>query len=141
MMEYQEIIPKILPEHTEEQGEVARIVLEYAEQHPEIFFKQGGSFRERALSALPIVVGHIFGHPLDYYFGRSRVREKLDVRYIVYLFLRDELRMSLNEIGKVFGVDHSTILFALRSARNLLDTFRPFRQDYKRFKNYYLTLL
>ena len=48
----------------------------------------------------------------------NRARHKVYQRYYLFLFLRTH-RFTLVEIGKIFGMDHSTVVYGLKQANNM----------------------
>jgi hypothetical protein len=54
----------------------------------------------------------------------NRVRHKVYQRYYLFLFLRSH-RLTLAEIAKIFGMDHSTVVYGLKQA-NLMKKDRLF---------------
>ena len=46
----------------------------------------------------------------------NRARHKVYQRYYLYLFLRSH-KMTLSEIGKLFGAHHSTVLYGIAKAK------------------------
>ncbi|CAB5223998.1 Chromosomal replication initiator, DnaA C-terminal [uncultured Caudovirales phage] len=57
----------------------------------------------------------------DLYFipgADNRVRHKVYQRYYLFSFLRTH-RMTLVDIGKIFGMDHSTVIYGVQQAKNM----------------------
>jgi hypothetical protein len=54
----------------------------------------------------------------------NRARHKVYQRYYLFLFLRTH-RLTLEEIAKIFGMDHSTVVYGLKQA-NLMKRDRLF---------------
>ena len=140
-MPREELITKILGEHTQEEGKVASRVLSYVAENPDWQMKEALLYKDKILLAISNALCKTFGHEIGYYVGRKRNRELVEVRYMVFLLLREETDYSYNEIGKIFGKNHSTVMFGEQTAKNLIETYRPFREDYQTFKNAYLSLI
>lgn len=140
-MAYEETITKILGEHTDREGEVANLVLSYVAENPDWGIKEERLYRSKVLRAVDTALLTTFKNPLSHYLGRSRKREVVEVRFMVFLLLRQETTYSFNQIGRVFGKNHSTVIFGVKTAQDLIDTSREFREDYNTFKNCYLNLL
>jgi hypothetical protein len=63
----------------------------------------------------------------DLYFmhgSDNRARHKVYQRYYLFLFLRTH-RLTLEEIAKIFGMDHSTVVYGLKQA-NIMKKDRLF---------------
>lgn len=140
-MANEEIITKILGEHTEEQGKVANRVLSFVAENPDWKTQGGLLYKSKVLNALNEALTCIYGHDISFFATTCRMRWMVDVRYAIFLLLREEAKMSLTQIGDVLGKNHSTVLYGLKTAKDLLDTYRPFREDYNTLKNYYLSLV
>ena len=140
-MEYEEIISKILGEHTEEQGDVARRVLSFVSENPDWRVKGEKLYKDKVLQAVDSSLYETFGHNLKHYLGTGRKREIVEVRYMVFLLLREETDCSYNEIGGLFGKSHCTVMYGEKIASDLVHTSRHFREDYRTFKNFYKSLL
>jgi DNA-binding MarR family transcriptional regulator len=48
----------------------------------------------------------------------NRARHKVYQRYYLFAFLRSH-RLTMEEIGKIFGMDHSTVVYGLKQAGNM----------------------
>ena len=48
----------------------------------------------------------------------NRARHKVYQRYYLFAFLRTH-RLTLEEIAKIFGMDHSTVVYGLKQAGNM----------------------
>lgn len=64
---------------------------------------------------------------------RSRARKVIDIKFIIYLMLRQK-GYNLNEIGGVFKYNHATIIHALKEGQNRLEFEEDFRDKYFKFK-------
>jgi len=51
---------------------------------------------------------------------KSRKREKVIGRFCLYYHLKTTTELSLNEIGKVFRQDHSSVLYGVEKIKNIL---------------------
>jgi len=140
-MEYGETITKILGDYTEEQGRVASLVLSYVAENPDWRVKEQILYKDKVLRAVDTALQQTFGNPLEHYLVTCRKRELVEVRYMVFLLFREETSASYSEIGKIFKMNHSTVVFGVKTAKDLIQTLRPFREDYQTFKNCYLNLL
>lgn len=140
-MAYGELILKILGEHTDRDAEVASAVLSYVSENPDWLVRETGGPRERAVVAVDAALVEAFGHPLSYYIGKERVRGKVEIRQMVALVLREQAQFTFDEIAKVLGKHHSTIMFGVENAKALSQSYPPFRDAYEKFKNSYLRLI
>ena len=140
-MDYEETITKILGDHTEEQGRVASLVLSYVTENPDWRVKEHILYKDKVLRAMDIAVTRTFGNPLEHYLCRCRKRELVEVRYMVFLLFREETEASFTEIGNIFKMNHSTVVFGVKTAKDLIKLCRPFREDYQTLKNCYLSVL
>ena len=51
--------------------------------------------------------------------GSSRFRHLVDARRICYVILKDQMNLTLGEIGSYFDRDHATVLYSASAMRNL----------------------
>ena len=51
-------------------------------------------------------------------FGKSRTRDIVRTRSILYNLLHEEYNISISSIGRVFGQDHTTVLHSLNNKQN-----------------------
>jgi chromosomal replication initiator protein len=54
--------------------------------------------------------------------GRSRVREFVYARHIIFYLLRKHTKMSLKSAGELFGRDHTTVIHSVDTLNNLMYT-------------------
>jgi chromosomal replication initiator protein len=54
--------------------------------------------------------------------GRSRVRERVFARHIIFYLLRKHTKMSLKSAGDLFGRDHTTVIHSIDTLNNLMYT-------------------
>lgn len=72
--------------------------------------------------------------PWDEVTSKTRTQPLCDFRFIAMKHLRDK-GFNYRMIGEVFGKrDHSTAVYAVRTANNLLTTDRNFKRKYTIFK-------
>lgn len=135
-MEKEDIIKIILGERYEEGREIANIVLDYMEQHPD-FRIEGAKrklYKNSVLNALNQAIIECYGHDLDYYSSKSRKREFVDVRQMAMYLYHEETGFSLHEVGEIFNKHHSTVIFAYNNVRNLMKIDRGYARDFDTLK-------
>jgi chromosomal replication initiation ATPase DnaA len=66
-------------------------------------------------------------------FTRRRKTELVTARQIMMKIMRDELGYKLAFIGHIFGQDHTTVIYAVRTANDLINTKNHF--FYSRYVN------
>lgn len=59
---------------------------------------------------------YIKAHKLD---SKDRYRQMVDVRGVLYKYLRDKHKMTLTEIGNLFKRDHATVLHSIKRCEDL----------------------
>lgn len=135
-MEREDIIKVILGERCEEGREIANIVLDYVEKHPD--WKTGGTtkklYKNSVLNALNQAIYECYGHDLEYYSSKSRKREFVDVRQMAMYLYHEETGFSLNEVGEIFNKHHSTVIFAYNNVKDLIKFDRGYARDFKTLK-------
>jgi len=74
-------------------------------------------------------VSRIMGVPDHYNIAENQKREFVTTRYMAMALIKCNTNMSLNTIGNFFGKkDHATVLHALKTVNNLMDTDKKFKE-------------
>ena len=60
----------------------------------------------------------------------TRKREYVDARRVAYLIFRNIHNMTYMEIANLFSRTHATVIYAVQSAENLIETDPAFRDIY-----------
>lgn len=131
---YEDIITKILGEHTQRESEVASLVLSFVSKNPDWEKGETKLYEHRVLDSISRAVEQTFDNPISYYFSKSRERELVDVRCMVYYYLRS-LGYTYGKIANLFGRNHATIIWGVKSANNLIEFDKTFRENYKLLKS------
>ena len=64
--------------------------------------------------------------------GKKRHRAKLPIvpaRHMAMYIIKQKLNLTLKHIADLFGRDHTTVIHALRSIKNLSDTEEQVKED------------
>ena len=87
---------------------------------------QGLTDHERAKIILEIVKEEFsakFNDPMDGIYGHTRHMEYTTARQVYFYFCRRRIPgLSLNDIARPFGMDHSTVVNGIKSIQNRIDT-------------------
>jgi len=134
-MSYEKQITKILGEHTEREGEVASLVLDFVAKNPDWRGKELKLYEDKIVRIMSDVLVAMYGQPLSAFLDKSRDWDKVAVRQMACLFLRENTTFSLHKIAKIIGRDHSTVVWSVKTARDRVQMERPFRENYETFKN------
>ena len=135
-MSYEKITTKILGEHTEREGEVASLVLSYVAKNPDWAMENENSlFEDRVMRAIDLALCQLYHKPLDYYLEKSRQAERVEIRQMVCLYLREHTCYSLPKIGKLVKRDHATVIWSVNTAKDRIAYERSFRENYETLKN------
>lgn len=71
-----------------------------------------------------------FGKEVQDLSNRTRKEEFVNLRYIVYFFIKKYCTlMSHESVGKIFGYDHATVMHALKCVNNQIETNKMYRDD------------
>jgi chromosomal replication initiation ATPase DnaA len=68
--------------------------------------------------------------------GKCRKRELNDVRQIAMWIIRKGTSMSFYDVGKVFNRHHATVLHAVKSVENMIQTDNKYRADVEQILNH-----
>ena len=135
-MDYEKTITKILGEHTEREGEVASLVLSYVDENPDWAMENENSlFEDRVMRAIDLALCQLYHKPLDYYLEKSRQAERVEIRQMVCLYLRENTNYSYPKIGRLVNRDHATVIFSVNTAKDRIAYERSFRENYETLKN------
>lgn len=66
--------------------------------------------------------------------SKSRKREIVIPRQIAMHIIKERTVMSLKAIGIVFNRDHSTVIFAINTVNDLIETDKGFRKKYEQIQ-------
>ena len=83
-------------------------------------------------------------HPieLEVLQGKSRMREIVVARHLTIFFIHKYCNYSLKYIGCLFGgLNHATVIHAVKTVRDLRDTDRKYRADFEQMDNYIREML
>ena len=135
-MSYEKVITKILGEHTEREGEVASLVLSYVAKNPDWAMENENSlFEDRVMRAIDLALCQLYHRPLEYYLDKSREAERVEIRQMICLYLREHTCYSLPKIGKLVKRDHATVIWSVNTAKDRIAYERSFRENYETLKN------
>ena len=80
-----------------------------------------------------LIVNSVINHYrlLDHeIFEVTRKRHIVFARQVAMYFLKKHTHMGLSEIGRIFsGKDHATVLYAIKTVENLIDSDKKIKQD------------
>ena len=99
------------------------------------------NYDERVMQVLSRACADVFGMPLDYYFSKSRKRELVEVREMVCLLLREKTDYSYPQIGHLLGIDHATVIYEERAARDLISIYPRLKEEYELLEQKFTELL
>jgi len=75
------------------------------------------------------IVFDYFGIPYEIRDTKSRKREIVQARQLAMYHLRKQTKLSLSQIGKMFGKGHCDVIHSIKTVNNLSETDRCYRQD------------
>ena len=79
------------------------------------------------------IVAEIWEVPKEAITTKTRQREVVEARQVLMTYRKIVTGKSLKKVGKEFGKDHATVLHAIRTVNNLVETDKVFHNKYKRF--------
>ena len=98
-------------------------------------------YEDRLMDTLDRVCIYVFGNPLASYFVKSRKRELVEVREMVCLLLREKTDYSYPQIEHLLGIDHATVIYEERAARDLISIYPRLKEEYELLRNKFTELL
>ena len=87
-------------------------------------------------SAITATVFNYFGVNLEERTGTNRKRECVKARQISMYIIRKKTRASLVSIGKYFKRDHSTVIYAIETTQDLMETDNNYKKEVDRLLNF-----
>ena len=63
--------------------------------------------------------------------AKTRKREAVEARQLVYYMVWKQLNMTLEKIGAIYNQNHATVSHAVKTISNLLETNKEFQQKVK----------
>ena len=66
----------------------------------------------------------------------NRARNNVYQRQVVMTLLSDETDLRLIQIGKMFGKDHTTVIYAKKTIHNLADVYTDVKDDLNTILSY-----
>lgn len=81
----------------------------------------------------------VYGTSINELKLKSRKRTLVEHRQISMKFIKENSKLSLSEVGKIFTpedskqFDHATVLHAIKTVNNLIDTDKEFKSKYESF--------
>tara|TARA_R100000322_G_scaffold168755_1_gene139255 strand:+ start:408 stop:821 length:414 start_codon:yes stop_codon:yes gene_type:complete len=91
-----------------------------------------GSPKNKEAKHIIFIVAKATGTNVQLLTSRCRVRNLVDARRICYKILRDELKMTLGEIGSHFDRDHASIMHNYEQHEDLFKMYADYRIMYER---------
>lgn len=86
--------------------------------------------REKTIESIQKNISEFYNVPLELMNSETRRREIVQVRQIAMFFAKGETGKSLESIGnKIGGKDHGTVLHAIKTVKNLIETDKKFKNQ------------
>jgi chromosomal replication initiator protein len=92
-----------------------------------------------SIEQIIMIVGEYFKISSKAITAKTRKREVVQARQLAMYFAKEFTKMSLTSIGAAFGRDHTTVIHAIKTVKNLSDTdktFKQYMQDIERSLKY-----
>lgn len=130
------ILRSILLNDYERGREMGLKILDHILAHPDCLREARGAeaYQDRFMQALENSFVDVLGHNLRHYQTRCKTQDLCDGRMMAILLMRRNGGFSLNEIGRFFNKNHSTILHSFANAQDLLNCDRKFALVFNELK-------
>ena len=139
-MDYEEVITKILGEHSAHDGEVAKSVLSYVAENPRWNMEDGGH-RSETMKAIDEALEEIYQKSLSDITRRDRRADIVMIRAFLSKFLREETTLSFIQIGRLLNLHHATIIYNNRKLETEMKIYPATEKEYQTLKNCILSKL
>lgn len=89
-----------------------------------------------AASAITLTVFTYYGVNIRERTGTSRKKEFVKARQISMYLIRKKTKATLKSIGYFFDRDHSTVIYALETTKDLMETDHNYKKEVDRILNF-----
>jgi len=79
-------------------------------------------------------VCNTLGLKKDFVLSKNRIRRNVEARFIVAYLLKNNTKQTLESIGKILNIDHSTVIYGINQANLLTEVNVPFREKLNKCK-------
>lgn len=86
-------------------------------------------------------VSNVTGIKREHILGRRRLRRYADARQMAMQIVRQSTRLTLTSIGRLFDRDHSTVIHASNSVKNLIGISDNYRDEFNQIMGEYDRLI
>ena len=86
-------------------------------------------------------VSNVTGIKKRHILGRRRLRRYADARQMAMQIVRQSTILNLTDIGRLFGRDHSTVIHAINSVKNLIGISDNYRDEFNQILGEYDRLI
>lgn len=80
------------------------------------------------------ITSEVTGISVEGIMGSRRYREYSEARFIAIYFIRDKFNDTISGIGRLFSRDHSTIIHAIETTKDLIVLNRTFKTKFNSVK-------
>lgn len=86
-------------------------------------------------------VSNVTGVKRRHILGKRRFRRYTDARQMAMQIVRQSTRLTLTDIGRLFDRDHSTVIHATNSVKNLIAILDNYRDEFNQILGEYDRLI
>ena len=86
-------------------------------------------------------VSNVTGIKREHILGRRRLRRYADARQMAMQLVRQSTKLNLTDIGRLFDRDHSTVIHATNSVKNLIGISDDYRDEFNQILGEYDRLI
>ena len=84
---------------------------------------------------------NVTGIKREHILGRRRLRPYADARQMAMQIVRQSTKLNLTDIGRLFDRDHSTVIHAINSVKNLVGISDNYRDEFNQILGEYDRLI
>ena len=84
---------------------------------------------------------NVTGIKREHILGRRRLRRYADARQMAMQIVRQSTKLNLTDIGRLFDRDHSTVIHAINSVKNLISISGDYRDEFNHILGEYDRLM
>lgn len=66
--------------------------------------------------------------------SKSREAKIVEARAMCFYFIKEKTRLTLSEIGGLFGKTHATVLHSIKGTNNYIEVDKKFRENMEKLK-------
>ncbi len=90
---------------------------------------------DKSITFIKEIVSAFYGIDKDCYDKKTRKEEFIKVKHVAIYICKKEIKISSVKLGKMFGVDHATVIYIVKKFNGYLEWDSEFRKEIEDIEN------